>query len=398
MKHLLLCLLIVTSFVSINIGCSSKTQTTTTEETESVNIEVTDASWVKIDNIVLPQLTANVPSDVVDNINDEIKNLHDGYLTEQDKTWKEQDGGHGPQAEYRVFRNKDVLSIVVRFDGAGYSTPNWQYSVFNICEGRSLDMTELLEHFNISRSDVSNIIKTMDDNSEGTIDYYANGYYPVYIKQNKLMMILTTNDLPYGNGSETRPHIIIEDVLNNKPMVKESEEKSSLDIDELQVTTQEGTSMPDRGLFKRYTNAGYGITVEMKDGEVFINYDIEKLQNQFGSDILKKNITDKRYKIKGLVGKCVALFVGDMGQDIYPVLVMLLDDGRVQKIDLFGTFQHEEDTLLLQCGQPIEGLKDIVSFTNEGAGEYENEGQKCFSYIAIFAIDKEGNKHEIIPF
>ena len=95
---------------------------------------------------------------------------------------------------------------------------------------------------------------------------------------------------------------------------------------------------------------------------------------------------------EGLTGRCVGLFVGDIGQNTCPFLCMLMDDGGVEILS-YQSLGHEDygNTLCFTSSGRLPGLKDIVGFCSGTVGD------EFASYVTIFAIDREGRKHEIEP-
>ena len=98
--------------------------------------------------------------------------------------------------------------------------------------------------------------------------------------------------------------------------------------------------------------------------------------------------------VEGLQGRCVGLFVGDIGQSTNPFLCMLMDDGGVELLSYqsLGTAPNAYHSCLSYTSSGrLPGLKDIVGFCNGTVGD------EFASYVTIFAIDREGRKHEIEP-
>ena len=98
--------------------------------------------------------------------------------------------------------------------------------------------------------------------------------------------------------------------------------------------------------------------------------------------------------VEGLTGRCVGLFVGDIGQDTCPFLCMLMDDGGVELLS-YQSLGHEDygNTLCFTSSGRLPGLKDITRFRE---GPVMNE-YGFAEYNTIFAIDREGREHEIEP-
>jgi len=81
------------------------------------------------------------------------------------------------------------------------------------------------------------------------------------------------------------------------------------------------------------------------------------------------------------------IFIGDIGQDINPVLAILNEDGTVQILTL--TLSAPKG--LLQVSEPLHGLKDIVKL------RFDNPELKGYiDYSTIWGQDKEGKYHEIL--
>ena len=98
--------------------------------------------------------------------------------------------------------------------------------------------------------------------------------------------------------------------------------------------------------------------------------------------------------VEGLQGRCVGLFVGDIGQETNPFLCMLMDDGGVELLSYqsLGTAPHAYYSCpsYTSSGRLPE-LKDIIGFCDGTVGD------EFASYVTIFAIDRGGRKHEIEP-
>ena len=101
------------------------------------------------------------------------------------------------------------------------------------------------------------------------------------------------------------------------------------------------------------------------------------------------------YPVKGLEGKCKGLFLGNIGQDINPVLCMLMDDGGVEILDFWsGLDSYTEKGGFYSSGR-LPGMKDIRLFKNATVMDHTADGDQMPAYVTIFAIDKNGVSHEI---
>ncbi|MDD2595723.1 MAG: hypothetical protein PHD11_07925 [Bacteroidales bacterium] len=90
------------------------------------------------------------------------------------------------------------------------------------------------------------------------------------------------------------------------------------------------------------------------------------------------------HNVEGLNGSCKKLFFGNWGQDVNPLLCMLMEDGSVEILDFNNAVSRDD---FLSSGN-IPGLEDIVSFN-----QYGDEGGSI-----VQAVDKDGKAHDIEMF
>lgn len=136
-----------------------------------------------------------------------------------------------------------------------------------------------------------------------------------------------------------------------------------------------------------------GVEVVLVDGKVAIDLkDANKFIEHYASlHYFTPLEGGGRYFLQKMSGKCKGIFVGDIGQDFNPVLCMLMENGGVEIVDICQTLVFNE----LWTSGLLEGFDNIVDFYAGGGGEYEADGQILFSYNTIYAVDKDGEKHEI---
>lgn len=91
------------------------------------------------------------------------------------------------------------------------------------------------------------------------------------------------------------------------------------------------------------------------------------------------------FEVTRLAGSCVNIFVGDIGQDVNPMLCMLLSDGRVQLLNIFQAVLYKD----FNASAPIKQLQNIKSFESKVVDN---------TYVTIFAKDASGKGFEILPF
>lgn len=123
-----------------------------------------------------------------------------------------------------------------------------------------------------------------------------------------------------------------------------------------------------------------GIKAEIKDGKVFVSLDKDALGTYIeGVDYNAIN------EVKGLVGKCKGIFIGEQGNEFNPILCILFDDGSVQVLRILDAYLNKNFT----ASKIIPTLKNIVKFETVIVKDSES------SYSKINAIDKNGSKHDI---
>lgn len=162
---------------------------------------------------------------------------------------------------------------------------------------------------------------------------------------------------------------------------------SAVEVFPVQTYSDKLGYKPSEGLFLEYVDAENGISAKIENGKVSLIFETEKLP-QWAE--IRSNET---YSVEGIEGQCVGLFVGDIGQDTYPVVCLLKDNGRVQVVDVYSDMMQNR----FVASPELEDVADIVSFTIGGGGAYAaDDGSECYSYATIYAKSKEGQLSEIV--
>lgn len=132
------------------------------------------------------------------------------------------------------------------------------------------------------------------------------------------------------------------------------------------------------------------ITAVLRNGRVFLLIDNDKA-NEFCNNRLQRDcyIGDNPHLIDGVEGVCQKIFISDIGQDTNPVLCMLMDDGKVEILDIFNAIMNND---FFSSGR----LPDIENITSFRAGNVSDEDGG--GYVTIFAKDNAGKEHEINMF
>lgn len=98
--------------------------------------------------------------------------------------------------------------------------------------------------------------------------------------------------------------------------------------------------------------------VFLENGKVFLHLPIALRQGlSLGSSLyLPEDVANPEgkdlFEVTRLAGPCVNIFVGDIGQDLNPMLCMLLSDGRVQLLNIFQAVLYKD----FNASAPIKQL------------------------------------------
>ena len=129
-----------------------------------------------------------------------------------------------------------------------------------------------------------------------------------------------------------------------------------------------------------------GIRATIENGKVFLHFDLDKLQVADFYEV-PYPIENRPYLVEGMSGACKGVLIGDVGQDAYPVLACLLEDGGLEIMDIYKAicdYDFRSSGRLREFENVITVVNEVVSYSDEGGG-----------YIALFAVIAEGNKIEI---
>ena len=101
------------------------------------------------------------------------------------------------------------------------------------------------------------------------------------------------------------------------------------------------------------------------------------------------------HPVEGLEGKCRGLFLGNIGQDVNPVVCMLMDDGGVEILNCWSALGSDIERGRFYSSGRLPGMQDIRLFKNAPVMDLTADGDQMPAYVTIFAIDKNGVSHEI---
>ena len=132
-----------------------------------------------------------------------------------------------------------------------------------------------------------------------------------------------------------------------------------------------------------------GVRATITNGKVTIRFDHDKfdgmLLNQDALDALENKI----YHVEN-EGVCKSVFIGDVGQEINPVLACILEDGGVETLEIYDALVNRN----FKTSGRLPGYEHVVSVINAGLTD-EIDGETISWGGALFAVDAEGNKVQI---
>jgi len=154
---------------------------------------------------------------------------------------------------------------------------------------------------------------------------------------------------------------------------------------------------PEQGPVEAYYLFG-----EENDTLVKVFYEKNRLYMWCNKDVVLKNnivfeesyrLSDEPTEIWDVKGNVKKLYIGDIGQDYNPILCVLYEDGKVGIMQVYGAI------LTGDTGLGRLNMNDIVDFREGGGGPIEgDDGEVFYEYNTIYAIDKNGVEHEIMPY
>lgn len=136
------------------------------------------------------------------------------------------------------------------------------------------------------------------------------------------------------------------------------------------------------------------ISIEGKDGKPLVDYSpMISLKDGKAFVRLSRGIDEcpeGEYEIEDLSGKCRGVFIGNIGQDINPIVCLAMENGGLEIFSLFSATQ----TGRFDSSGPLDGFKDIEAFKDSTVVDTV-DGEFAGAYVTIFALDKNGNAKEI---
>lgn len=136
------------------------------------------------------------------------------------------------------------------------------------------------------------------------------------------------------------------------------------------------------------------ISIEGKDGKTLVDYSpMISLKDGKAFVRLSRGIDEcpeGEYEIEDLSGKCRGVFIGNIGQDINPIVCLAMENGGLEIFSLFSATQ----TGRFDSSGPLDGFKDIEAFKDSTVVNTV-DGEFAGAYVTIFALDKNGDAKEI---
>lgn len=136
------------------------------------------------------------------------------------------------------------------------------------------------------------------------------------------------------------------------------------------------------------------ISIEGKDGKPLVDYSpMISLKDGKAFVRLSRGIDEcpeGEYEIEDLSGKCGGVFIGNIGQDINPIVCLAMENGGLEILSLFSATQ----TGRFDSSGPLDGFKDIEAFKDSTVVDTV-DGEFAGAYVTIFALNKNGDAKEI---
>lgn len=136
------------------------------------------------------------------------------------------------------------------------------------------------------------------------------------------------------------------------------------------------------------------ISIEGKDGKPLVDYSpMISLKDGKAFVRLSRGIDEcpeGEYEIEDLSGKCRGVFIGNIGQDINPIVCLAMENGGLEIFSLFSATQ----TGRFDSSGPLDGFKDIEAFKDSTVVDTV-DGEFAGAYVTIFALNKNGDTKEI---
>lgn len=136
------------------------------------------------------------------------------------------------------------------------------------------------------------------------------------------------------------------------------------------------------------------ISIEGKDGKPLVDYSpMISLKDGKAFVRLSRGIDEcpeGEYEIEDLSGKCRGVFIGNIGQDINPIVCLAMENGELEIFSLFSATQ----TGRFDSSGPLDGFKDIEAFKDSTVVDTV-DGEFAGAYVTIFALNKNGDAKEI---
>lgn len=130
------------------------------------------------------------------------------------------------------------------------------------------------------------------------------------------------------------------------------------------------------------------VSAEVNRGKVYLTFDKSNIF-EFGIvDEWRYGLDIDRLRVKGLKGQAKGVYIADAGEDINPILCVIMDGGQVGIVMLKETMVSENAELRI-----IPKSENIVAFSTKQTQRIV-DGEKQVRR-AIFATDRQGNSTEL---
>ena len=129
-----------------------------------------------------------------------------------------------------------------------------------------------------------------------------------------------------------------------------------------------------------------GVRAAITNGKVTIRFNRDKFDGMLLNPEVLNNLKERSYNVVNS-GICKSVFIGDVGQEINPVLACILEDGGIELLDIHDALVNSN----FETTGRLPGYENILSVINSGLTDII-DGEEFTWGAALFAVNAEGNQ------
>ena len=160
---------------------------------------VHDADWCELEDVILPQLnTSVIKGEYAVQINNEIKAIYNKLQKGYEEYLRDRidDSGHGPEASYVWTVIDNILSVMIKYNGSGWSASigSFKFINLNIQTGQQISPDELIQLAGITPENIKTAVEKANLVDLKGVYRYTDDYYyrtqNMYLDKNGLAIYL----------------------------------------------------------------------------------------------------------------------------------------------------------------------------------------------------------------